>query len=82
MRSRRSVILPLMQERSVTVHIRLIGGDAPTGEVIGDDAVPAPFAGWLDLMQTIERLAAGSGADTVSGTPTLPDGAVLGEALG
>jgi hypothetical protein len=46
-----------MSEQSLEVRIRSEGDDPPTGEVVDSSGRPFPFAGWLDLMQTLERLA-------------------------
>ena len=43
--------------RSTTIHIGLDDGEPPTGTVMGEDAVPVPFADWLELMHAISRLA-------------------------
>jgi hypothetical protein len=43
--------------RSMTIRIGLDDGQPPTGVVVGDDAVQVPFAGWLELMHAISRLA-------------------------
>lgn len=41
----------------MTIHIGLHEGEPPTGVVVGDDAVPVPFAGWLELMHAIAGVA-------------------------
>jgi hypothetical protein len=52
---------------SMTIHIGLVDGEPPTGVVVGDDAVSVPFAGWLELIHAISRLASRRSPDTALG---------------
>jgi hypothetical protein len=56
-----------MHQRSLTVQISAAGDDPPTGFVLAGDEPPAPFAGWLELMQTIQRLAATASSSLPAG---------------
>ncbi len=58
-----------MGEQSLEVRIRSDGADPPTGEVVDRSGRPFPFAGWLDLMQTLERLASSEAHDQEEGDP-------------
>ena len=58
-----------MGEQSLEVRIRSEGDDPPTGEVVDSVGRPFPFAGWLDLMQTLERLASGEAQGQEEGDP-------------
>jgi hypothetical protein len=53
--------------RSMTIHIGLDEGEPPTGVVVGDDAIEVPFAGWLELMHAISRLASRRPPDSAAG---------------
>jgi hypothetical protein len=47
----------MREGRSVTIHFGLDDGEPPTGVVVADDAASVPFAGWLELMHAISRVA-------------------------
>ena len=55
-----------MGKQSLTIHIQTDGSEPPSGVVMGDDRAPVAFAGWLDLMQAIERLVSGAAPERVS----------------
>ena len=48
----------------MTIHFGSDDGGPPTGIVIGDDAAAVPFAGWLELMHAISRLASARPPDS------------------
>jgi hypothetical protein len=63
----------MREGRSVTIHFGLDDGEPPTGVVVANDAVSVPFAGWLELMHAISRVASGVAPDGQIGTPARLD---------